>query len=329
MTNNQLMTQHSNFLKSEAVQHRLQEVVGKRSNQFATTLLSILRDNDMLAKADTNSVMTAALKAIALDLPIEPSLGLAYVVPFNNTKKRIVEAQFQLGYKGLVQLAQRSGKYKSINAGVVYKSQFISYNPLFEELEIDFSKPQDEVAGYFAAFKLINGFEKVLYWTKAQAEAHGKRFSKSYNFGPWKSDFDAMAQKTVLKQIISKYGPLSIEMEEALVADNETENVNGVPIDVTPKETDETLDSIMGPVIEPEPSQELTGKAQGTLKTKDEDLVNEEETTLKTAENEPSDLDEILTEQEKQANETYIDGETGEIIEEISFFEGDTTNIKE
>ena len=246
MVNNLTKVPHKDFFNAPAVKAKFQEVLKGKENEFVASLLSVVTNNNLLMKASNESIMTAAMKAAVLNLPIEPSLGQAYIVPYGR------EAQFQLGYKGLIQLAQRSGKYKSINSGVVYKSQFISYNPLFEELEIDFTQPQDEVIGYFAAFKLLNGFEKVTYWTKEQAYAHGKRFSKSFNNGPWKSDFDAMAQKTLLKQIISKYGPLSIEMEQAIVADNETENEKAAPIDVTPQET-ESLDDVLGNPTAEEP----------------------------------------------------------------------------
>jgi len=255
--------------------------------------------------------MTAAMKAAVLNLPIEPSLGQAYIVPYGQ------EAQFQLGYKGLLQLAQRSGKYKSITSGVVYKSQFVSYNPLFEDLEIDFTQPQDEVVGYFAAFKLLNGFEKVTYWTKEQAQAHGKRFSKTFNNGPWKTDFDAMAQKTLLKQIISKYGPLSIEMEQAIVADNETENEKASPIDVTPQQAG-TLDSFLEAHNKPVESENAS-EVQTT-----EEVETEAKTGQKKAnKSKPASS---ATENSKFPD---FDQETGEILEEISFFDGDTTKVKE
>ena len=245
-------------------------------------------------KASNESIMTAAMKAAVLNLPIEPSLGQAYIVPYGR------EAQFQLGYKGLIQLAQRSGKYKSINSGVVYKAQFISYNPLFEELEIDFTQPQDEVIGYFAAFKLLNGFEKVTYWTKEQAYAHGKRFSKSFNNGPWKSDFDAMAQKTLLKQIISKYGPLSIEMEQAIVADNETENEKAAPIDVTPQET-ESLDDVLGNPTVSE-SESVENPQETAEEPKNKVAVSKTETTTPKVNEETGEI---------------LDGEQGELFKEL------------
>lgn len=265
MANNLANVSHKDFFNAPAVKAKFQEVLKGKENEFVASLLSVVTNNNLLVKASNESIMTAAMKAAVLNLPIEPSLGQAYIVPYGR------EAQFQLGYKGLIQLAQRSGKYKSINSGVVYKAQFISYNPLFEELEIDFTQPQDEVIGYFAAFKLLNGFEKVTYWTKEQAYAHGKRFSKSFNNGPWKSDFDAMAQKTLLKQIISKYGPLSIEMEQAIVADNETENEKEAPIDVTPQET-ESLDDVLGNPTAEEPQNKVAVSKTETTTLK----VNEE-----------------------------------------------------
>lgn len=229
---------HKDFFNSPAVQAKFQEVLKGSEKQFTASLLSVVTNNNLLSKASNNSIMTAAMKAAVLNLPIEPSLGFAYIVPYKR------EAQFQIGYKGLIQLAIRSGQIKGINSGVVYKAQFKTYDPLFETLEVDFTQPADEVAGYFATLELTNGFKKLTYWTKEQATAHGKRFSMSFNNGPWKTDFDAMAQKTLLKQIISKYAPLSTELQEAIVADNETENVKSAPIDVTPHQA-ETLSDLL------------------------------------------------------------------------------------
>ncbi|WEB03929.1 recombinase RecT [Streptococcus anginosus] len=294
MTNNLTKVSHKDFFNAPTVKAKFQEVLKGKENEFVASLLSVVTNNNLLMKASNEFIMTAAMKAAVLNLPIEPSLGQAYIVPYRQ------EAQFQLGYKGLIQLAQRSGKYKSINSGVVYKSQFISYNPLFEELEIDFTQPQDEVIGYFAAFKLLNGFEKVTYWTKEQAYAHGKRFSKSFNNGPWKSDFDAMAQKTLLKQIISKYGPLSIEMEQAIVADNETENEKAAPIDVTPQET-ESLDDVLGnPTVSELESVE--NPQETAEEPKNKAAVSKTETTTPKVDEETGEV---------------LDGEQGELFKEL------------
>lgn len=272
MTNNQLT--HKQFFNAPAVQEQFSNVLKGAGKQFTTSILSVIQTNGQLRNATNESIMTAAMKAAVLNLPIEPSLGYAYIVSYGN------QAQFQLGYKGLIQLAQRSGLYKSINAGPVYKSQLISYNPLFEELELDFSQPQDEIVGYFAAFKLLNGFEKVTYWTKEKATAHGKRFSKSFNKGPWKTDFDAMAQKTALKDILSKYGPLSVEMQEAIQADNEDSTVSDSPVDVTPSD-------------------------------------------------EPQTLTDLLESPETSDDKPNHNPETGEIYEEVTLLEGNTTKVKE
>lgn len=304
MTNQLQQLTPKQFFNAPKVQQQFDNVLKGSGKEFATSILTIIQTNNQLRQATNESILTSAMKAATLKLPIEPSLGYAYIVAYGR------QAQFQLGYKGLIQLAQRSGKYKSINSGVVYKSQFISYNPLFEELEIDFTQPQDEVVGYFAAFKLLNGFEKVTYWTKEQAYAHGKRFSKTFNNGPWKSDFDAMAQKTVLKQIISKYGPLSVEMEKALIDDNKTENEKAAPIDVTPCENPENISDIMGP------SEVLEAPVS----------------------DESEKMDNLPTDVEKSENEAPVKSEEGsgqpavenpELAEEISLFEGHTTQVKE
>ncbi|HHJ6172203.1 TPA: recombinase RecT, partial [Streptococcus pyogenes] len=233
--------------------------------QFAVSILSVLQGSQSLKSASNKSIYAAAMKAAVLNLPIEPSLGRAYLVPYKG------QAQFQLGYKGLIELAQRSGQYKNINAGIVYKSQLISYNPLFEELILDFSKPQDEIVGYFAAFKLFNGFEKVSFWTVEKVTAHGKKFSKSFASGPWKTDFDAMAQKTILKDILSKYGPLSVEMQKAIDEDNQDSTIS-TPKDITPQETN-SLDDLIG-------HQNENKDAPSNLKDVTEDLHSDPEKTL-------------------------------------------------
>ncbi|HEP2422929.1 TPA: recombinase RecT, partial [Streptococcus pyogenes] len=247
-----------------------------------------------LKSASNKSIYAAAMKAAVLNLPIEPSLGRAYLVPYKG------QAQFQLGYKGLIELAQRSGQYKNINAGIVYKSQLISYNPLFEELILDFSKPQDEIVGYFAAFKLFNGFEKVSFWTVEKVTAHGKKFSKSFASGPWKTDFDAMAQKTILKDILSKYGPLSVEMQKAIEEDNQDSTIS-TPKDITPQEAN-SLDDLIG-------HQNENKDAPNNLKDVTEDLHDEEEKKL-TDENKT-----VLEDTSYPADEVPdFDQETGEVL---------------
>ena len=208
------------LLESDGVKKRLNEILGKRANTFATSVIQITKSSDMLANAEPMSVLNAAIISATLDLPLNNSLGFAYIVPFRNTKANKTEAQFQLGYKGLIQLALRSGQFKNISATPIYEGQLISENPL-TGFEFDFTKKSDKVIGYASYFSLINGFEKTLYMTIEDVEAHAKKFSQTFKkgYGIWKDDFHAMAQKTVLKMLLSKYAPLSIDMQKAVTYD--------------------------------------------------------------------------------------------------------------
>ncbi|MCP1460287.1 recombinase RecT [Bacillus amyloliquefaciens] len=202
------------LLSSPAVMNRFEEVLGKRASQFTASILSLYNSENTLQKAEPMSVISSAMVAATLDLPVDKNLGYAWIVPYKG------RAQFQLGYKGYIQLALRTGQYKSINCIPVHKGELQKWNPLTEEIEIDFEKREsDAVIGYAAYFELLNGFRKTVYWTKAQVEKHKKKFSKS-DFG-WGKDWDAMALKTVLKSMLSKWGILSIEMQKAVIEDNE------------------------------------------------------------------------------------------------------------
>ncbi|CAN2247594.1 recombinase RecT [Bacillus vallismortis] len=202
------------LLSSPAVMNRFEEVLGKRASQFTASILSLYNGEKMLQKAEPMSVISSAMVAATLDLPVDKNLGYAWIVPYGG------RAQFQLGYKGYIQLALRTGQYKFINCIPVHEGELQKWNPLTEEIEIDFEKRQsDAVIGYAAYFELLNGFRKTVYWTKAQVEKHKKKFSKS-DFG-WKNDWDAMALKTVLKAILSKWGILSVEMQKAVIEDDE------------------------------------------------------------------------------------------------------------
>lgn len=206
------------------VKGKFDELLGKRSTAFMTSVLQIVSQNDLLAKAEPQSVFHAAAVAATLDLPLNSNLGFAYIVPYNqrqkdNTYKQV--AQFQMGYKGFIQLAQRSGQFKTISASPIYDGQLISENPL-TGFEFDFSKPSSgKVIGYASYFKLLNGFEKTLYMNISQVESHGKKFSQTYKkgFGLWKDDFEGMAIKTVIKLLLSKFAPLSVEMQQAVILD--------------------------------------------------------------------------------------------------------------
>lgn len=217
------------FFERDSVKSKFAEMLGKRAPQFITSVLQIATSSDKLQKADPLSIYNSAAVAATLDLPLNNNLGFAWIVAYGSA------AQFQMGWKGYVQLAQRSGQYLKLNVVEVYESQFKGWNSLTEELDADFkAEPSGKVVGYCAYFKLINGFEKVVYWSVDKVTKHGKKYSKSFSFGPWKDEFDKMAKKTVLKNMLSTWGILSIEMQKAMVFDQavindaETEDVQYV-----------------------------------------------------------------------------------------------------
>jgi recombination protein RecT len=217
----------------EDVKKRFQAMLGKRSASFITSVLQCVASNALLAKCDPASIYQSAAVAATLDLPLNNSLGFAYIVPYNtkfqdskgNWLKKPV-AQFQIGYKGYIQLAQRTGQFKSISATEIYEGQLKSQDPL-KGFVFDFTaKKSDKVIGYASYFELVNGFEKTMYMSVEEIKAHGKRYSKSFDHatGLWKTDFHSMAIKTVLKLLISKYAPLSIDMQNAIDIDQRSED---------------------------------------------------------------------------------------------------------
>jgi len=212
-----------NYFSQSNVKNKFTELLGKRAPQFITSVLQVVSSNDLLKNADPASIYQSAAVAATLDLPLNNNLGFAYIVPYNQKQKDgsfKTIAQFQLGYKGFIQLSQRSGQFKTIGAAPIYEGQLISENPL-TGYEFDFSKKGDKIIGYAAYFNLINGFEKTLYMTTDELKAHGTRFSQTFKkgFGLWKDDFDSMATKTVLKLLLAKFAPLSIDMQHAVTFD--------------------------------------------------------------------------------------------------------------
>mgnify|MGYP002768662778 FL=1 len=202
------------MFKQDSVQARFQRMLGKKSAGFISSVLTVVSQNKLLQSVDMRTVLSAASIAASLDLPILPSLGRAWIVPYKGA------AQFQIGYLGYVELAQRSGLYKSINVNTVYEGEVVKWNKFTEEMT--YGEQESDVAiGYCASFELLNGFRKVVYWTKDAVIKHAKRFSKSYNSSssPWQSDFDAMAMKTVLAYTLRHWGPMSIEMQKAMAED--------------------------------------------------------------------------------------------------------------
>lgn len=279
------LVQSKDFFSKPQVMAKFQELLGAKATGFVSSVLQVVNSNGYLQKADPKTVYTAAMMAASLDLPINQNLGFAYIVPYGD------KAQFQMGYKGFIQLAQRTGQYRAINAITVDEGHFVSWNPLTEELELDFSKkPTGKVVGYAAYIELINGFKKCLYWTKDEVTKHASRYSQSFKHksSPWNTNFDEMAVKTVLKMVLSKYAPLTIEMQRATIADqavinsydNETEEIEVEYVDNEPEQiepTKEVLTDIEGTVRsielgmttleQLEQAYELTDEQRATLST--------------------------------------------------------------
>ena len=207
------------MIGSKSVQERFEKMLGKKSAGFLSSLLTLVNNNNLLQKANPTSVLAAAATAASLDLPVNPSLGLAWIVPYGNG------AQFQLGYRGAIALAMRSGQMKSIVMTEVYEGECKCWNRFTETFEFG-DRVSDNIIGYYARFETVNGFVKATFWTKEEVLKHAKRFSKSFNRGPWQSDFDAMAKKTVLLSIIKTYAPMSIEMQSAFESDGKVATFN-------------------------------------------------------------------------------------------------------
>jgi len=215
---NQLTTKQ--FFAQDNVKGKFQELMGKNAAQFITSVLQVVNSSSLLSKATPETIYNAAAMAATLNLPINQNLGFAWIVPYRG------QAQFQMGWKGFVQLAQRTGQYLRINVTEVYANQFKSYNNLTEELYADFGiDGTGEIVGYAAYFKLINGFEKTVYWSKLKVNNHALKYSQAYKSGtgmtPWEDadQFNEMAKKTVLKNTLSKWGILSIEIQNAVITD--------------------------------------------------------------------------------------------------------------
>lgn len=257
MSTNEVIKTENNltkYLNSNAIQRYLTDVIGNNKDKFITNLISVCNQNKDLQKCTSLSLMSGALAATTLNLNLNSSFGYAYLVPFKNNKLTrekgydVFEAQFQIGYKGFIQLALRTGEYRKINAIPIYKSQFKSWDALTEDLELnnldDFK--DDEVVGYVAYFRLNNGFEKTIYWSLGKMQKHADTYSQAFKIeisekikkgeiadkdmwrysSYWYKDFDGMALKTMLRQLLSKWGILSEELQKALEDDQTIINGN-------------------------------------------------------------------------------------------------------
>lgn len=202
----------------------------KKQERFVAAITSAVAINPALQECDPSTILSGALLGESLGLSPSPQLGQYYLVPFNNTKKGCRDAQFQIGYKGYVQLALRSGYYKRLNVMAVKTGELVGWSPMTEEIELrliedDTERENTATIGYVASFEYLNGFQKTIYWSREKMEAHALRYSKGYaakkGYTFWEKDFDAMAFKTMLRQLIGKWGIMSIELQTALEKDAE------------------------------------------------------------------------------------------------------------
>lgn len=208
------------YIKMDSIIESAERTLGEKGRQFLTSILSFANANPAIMECEPRSVYTACLTAATLDLPINQNLGFAYIVPYKNKGK--AQAQFQMGYKGFIQLAIRTGKYSRLGANKVFEGQLVGLDDFSGEPIFNFNAEHNEtVVGYMAYFELTNGFRKASFMSLEQVEKHGKKYSQSYKkgFGVWKDDFEGMAKKTVLKLLLSKFAPLSTQLEEAIVRD--------------------------------------------------------------------------------------------------------------
>ena len=246
----------STYMDRDDVKNLVQNAVGKNSQRFAASIISAVSTNPALQECRQSSILSAALLGESLNLSPSPQLGQYYLVPFKD-KERGTVAQFILGYKGYIQLAIRSGQYKKLNVLAIKKGEMIRYDALNEEMFVNLIQDEEvrentETVGYYAMFEYVNGFRKSIYWSKSKMENHAIKYSKGYQakkgYTFWEKDFDSMAMKTMLRQLISKWGIMSIDMQTAFFADNGIIKENGEPEFVDTMEFDE--DGVVKTLVE-------------------------------------------------------------------------------
>ncbi len=202
------------ILDSKSTQKLLQNSLKENAGAFTASVLELYKSDSNLQMCDAGAVFAECLKAVALKLPISKQLGFAYIVPYKGVP------QFQIGYKGMIQLCLRTGKYKCINADVVYDGEFRGADKLTGYVDLNGEKISNKIIGYFAYIETTDGFKKAVYWSTEKVREHAKQHSKSYGSGAWQTNFDEMAIKTVMRNLLSKYCLMSTEIENALQAEN-------------------------------------------------------------------------------------------------------------
>ena len=240
--NNSLSTKNQRvgltaYLTNDAVKNQINNVIGGKNGQrFISSIISAVQTNPALQECSNSSILSSALLGESLKLSPSPQLGHYYLVPFNDNKRGCKVAQFQIGYKGLLQLAIRSGQYKKINVVAIKEGELVKFDPLNEEIEVNLIEDElvrenTPTVGYYASFTYLNGFQKSIYWSREKMEAHALKYSKGYKakkgYTFWEKDFDGMAYKTMLRQLISKWGIMSIDMQTAIDSDMAVINEDG------------------------------------------------------------------------------------------------------
>lgn len=259
------------YLTCEAVKNQINSIVGgKNGTRFISAVVSAVNNNPALQECTNQSILAAALLGESLNLSPSPQLGQYYMVPFDDKEKGKV-AQFQLGYKGYIQLAIRSGQYRKLNVLSIKEGELIRFDPLNEEIDVQLiedeeQREQAKTIGYYAMFEYVNGFRKALYWSRNKMEAHALKYSKGYASDKrkgtawtfWSRDFDGMAYKTMLRQLISKWGIMSIDMVTALDADMAVIREDG---------TKEYVDNVESDAVESAPVEaEIPNESNGSEK---------------------------------------------------------------
>lgn len=291
--------QIKSLLNAEEVKKRFNDILGKKAPQFMASITNVVAGSPQLKQCDANSIMAAAFVAASFDLPIDSNLGFAALVPYKKSMKDPATgqwikkdiAQFQMMYKGFVQLAIRTGQYEKMNCSEVYEDELDSYNPITGECSFvtDFSNTTqrengeaDKVVGYYGWFRLNSGFTKELYMTRNEVMNHARKYSQSYRYdveynkssSRWSTDFDAMGKKTVIKLLLSKWGILSVEMQRAIADDQKTFDDNGVeeygdnqpdaPVNVFAETEQADASSEIAAAYECDPKEAQEAAADGT-----------------------------------------------------------------
>lgn len=272
MATNNNLPQLKAALNADSIQQRFQQMLGKKSAGFLTSITNIVQNSDLLQKAEVNSIILAAAQAASLDLPINPNLGFAAIIPFNDRKSGKCVATFQIMRDGWVDLCLRSGQFEYIANEIVYEGELVEKNRFEDKYVFDETKRKsDKVIGYMAAFKTISGYKKTVYMTVEEVKAHGKQYSQTYkkNYGLWVDNFHAMALKTTIKMLLKKFAPKSIENiakavesdqasfvgdidnAQAVYVDNDKSSTNNVETTDFEEVDIDIVDTETGEVVEP------------------------------------------------------------------------------